>query len=175
MMKILKFMKKILFEESQKNVQIIAIVPAVGSTILFGVLSGFQIIMNKPMGNNPAPDWLLLLFFFGSAIGIIVFTSQKLKTKITENEIALSFGVFAKKKVVNKSEIKTISIRKYNAVKEFLGWGVRFNTNERCYTVAGSDGIDIELNDGKHILIGTQKPLDANSVVLNYFQNNTLA
>ncbi|UOE51108.1 hypothetical protein MTO98_08475 [Mucilaginibacter sp. SMC90] len=168
-------MKKVLFEESQKNVQILAVVPAVITTILFGVLSFLQVLLHKPVGNNPAPDWLLLVFFFGSIIGFIVFSSQKLKTQIREDEITVSFGFFARKKVINISEVKSISIRKYDAIKEFLGWGVRFNLSERCYTVAGSDGIEIELVNGKRILVGTQKPLDADLAILNYLPNKIIA
>lgn len=162
-------MKKILFQESQKNIQVLAIVPAVLVTILFGILSFMQIILHKQMGNNPAPNWLLLLFFLGSPLMLYLFSSQTLKTLITEDEIIVSFGFFTSKRVVNINEISNLSVRKYDALKEFLGWGVRTNGENNCYTVKGNDGLEISLSNGKRILIGTKKPIEIQNIINDNF------
>ena len=118
------------------------------------------------MGNHPAPDWLLLLFFVLTSAFSIVFYFQKLKTSITNRAVYVSFGIFASQKVFPLTDIKSIEIRKYDGMNEFSGWGVKSNSNEQSYTVSGNEGVEIELkNGGKKILIGTQKPLEMQKVI----------
>lgn len=158
-------MKKILFEESQRHNILIALIPGGIAALIFGCLSYVQVVLHHPVGNHPAPTWLLLLFFLGSLAGVAVFSLQTLKLKITRDEIEISFGVFAQKRIIKMSDVKAINVRKYDALKEFWGWGVRFNARGKCYTVSGDEGIDIELSNGERILVGTKKMAEADKAI----------
>jgi hypothetical protein len=58
---------------------------------------------------------------------------------------------------VKWEELQNIQVRKYNAVKEFGGWGIRFNfAGEKAYTIRGKEGVQLVLKSGKKFLIGTQ-------------------
>ncbi len=48
----------------------------------------------------------------------------------------------------------------YSPLGEYGGWGIRYGWNGKAYNVSGNQGIQLELNEGKRILIGTQSPLD---------------
>jgi hypothetical protein len=128
-------MKSILFKESQKNILIIAIVPAVLTSLLFGLMAIAQIVFHKPIGNHPAPSSMLVSICVLSIIGIIVFSKQKLEMKITQDEIQLSFGLFAAPKTIQIQDVKNARVREYDAISEFLGWGVKFNNKENDYPV----------------------------------------
>jgi hypothetical protein len=141
-------------------------IAAILSTIFFGVFCVVQIGLSKPIGNHPAPDALLIVFFAGSVISIFLAWYQKLVFIITEDEIHISFGMLTSSRVIKMSDVKNISTRKYNAMKEFWGWGVRFRNNITCFTVSGSDAIEIELKNGEKLLIGTQKMAEAGGVIL---------
>jgi len=157
-------MEKILFKETQKY--IVLMVAAVLSTVFFGVFCVIQIGFGKPVGNHPAPDALLIVFFAVSVGTIFLAWYQKLIVTITEEEIQISFGILTSNKVIKISDIKNISTRKYNAMKEFWGWGVRFKDNTTCFTVSGSDAVEIELKSGEKLLVGTQKIGEAEEAVL---------
>ena len=159
-------MDKVLFEETQRSKILIAF--AVIAALFFGVLSVVQIGFNHAIGNHPAPGWLLLLFFAGSLAGTVFFYFQKLKLRITADRIQVSFGVLTATTVIQAGDIKTIKLRKYNAMKEFMGWGVRYNGNERCFTVSGDDGLEIELANNNKILIGTQQPERLRTIIDGY-------
>ena len=96
----------------------------------------------------------------------IVLYFQYLKTSITNRVVYVSFGIFASQRVFPLADIKSISIRKYDGMNEFSGWGVKANPNEQSYTESGNEGIEIELkSSGKKILIGTQKPAEMQKVI----------
>ncbi len=56
-------------------------------------------------------------------------------------------------------DISKAYIREYKPVAEYGGWGVRgfFSSSGRAYNVSGNVGLQVELKNGKKILIGTQK------------------
>ena len=149
-------MDKILFKEIQRNA--ILIVVASVFAVFFGILVIVQVIMGKPIGNHPAPNGLLIAFFVVCGLSIIFFSKQKLILVITEKQISISYGLLTSEIKINNADINSIKIRKYDALKEFLGWGVRYNENESCFTVSGDNALEIELVSGEKFLIGTQKP-----------------
>ncbi|WP_183575964.1 hypothetical protein HDF18_18910 [Mucilaginibacter sp. X5P1] len=157
-------MGKILFKETQKYA--VLMVAAMLSTIFFGVFCVIQIVLGKPVGNHPAPDALLIVFFVVSVATIFLAWYQKLVFIITEDELHISFGILTSSKTIKMSDVKNISTRKYNAMKEFWGWGVRFRKNITCFTVSGSDAVEIELKSGEKLLVGTQKMTEVAAVVL---------
>lgn len=56
------------------------------------------------------------------------------------------------------SDISEIYIRKYEALKEYFGWGFRIGPNGTGYIVAGDTGIQIILKNGSRVLVTTQRP-----------------
>ncbi len=139
--------------------------------IIFGVLSFIQIVLKKQVGNHPAPSWLLVVIFIATASFAVVFNMQRLKTTITNQAIKVSFGIFMSPKIFLLSDIKSITMRKYDGMSEFRGWGVKGNANEQSYTVSGDDGIEIELKSGgKKILIGTHEAAQMQEVIGKYLK-----
>jgi len=60
-------------------------------------------------------------------------------------------------------------LRKYNPILEYGGWGVRtqwgIRWNSIAYNAWGNKGLQLELSNGKQILIGTRKPLEMYEVL----------
>lgn len=160
-------MEKTYITETQ-SFKFLIIIPAIFS-VLLGVLCYFQLVLHRPMGNHPAPNAVLVLFFILSFGGIYFFISQKLICTITDKAVYVSFGILTSAQIFLLTDIKSITVRKYDGLGEFMGWGVRYSANEDCYTVSGSYGIEIEV-DNRHskILIGTQKPEEMQAVISKY-------
>ncbi len=119
-----------------------------------------QIILKKPFGNNPAPDpvmimiWVIFGLFFPA-----LFYSIKLVTEVRYDGLFVRFfplQFHAHK--ISYGEIKNYEVRTYSALKEYGGYGIRLGARGKAYNVYGNKGIQIEFQDGKQLLVGTQRP-----------------
>lgn len=103
----------------------------------------------------------------------LIFLFQ-LKTRIDEKGIHYQFFPFHLKfKLITWQEIKSANVRTYDAITEYGGWGLKggFFWNKSKGTtinVSGDIGIQLELKNGKKLLIGTQKESEAKSVLETY-------
>ena len=167
-------MSKVLFEETQRNI-IFFIIP-IPLAVAFGAMAAIQIISGKPIGNKPAPDAALVIIFILMAAFAFFIGRQKLKTKITPDEITYSSEIFFSGETVTRfSDVKSISIRKYKPMKEFMGWGVKWNSTTDCFTMSGDVGLELTLANNKKILIGTQKPAELQLVLETYFKDKLVS
>jgi hypothetical protein len=97
----------------------------------------------------------------------------RLKTEIYKEGISVQFiPVHFKPKQIVWSEIEEYYIREYSPLKEYGGWGVRYNFTGKniAYNISGKTGLQLVLNNGKKILIGTQKPQEM-ELVLDKLRN----
>ena len=105
-------------------------------------------------------DLIITLGIMCLVIAPIIF--MKLKTRIDNLGIHYQFFPFhLKPKLITWNEMEKVYVRKYNAVTEYGGWGLKggFFYKEKgiAYNVSGNLGIQIELKKGKKILIGTKQ------------------
>jgi hypothetical protein len=49
-------------------------------------------------------------------------------------------------------------IRTYSPLAEYGGWGIRIGLKGRAYNVAGNQGLQLVLHNGRKVLIGTAEP-----------------
>ncbi|WP_181374569.1 hypothetical protein [Polaribacter aquimarinus] len=98
----------------------------------------------------------------------------KLKTRIDENGIHYQFFPFHFSfKTISWKEIKNAHVRNYDPIGEYGGWGLKggfpFNKKKgKAINVKGDIGIQLELQNNKKILIGTQKEIEAKQVLKTY-------
>lgn len=115
----------------------------------------FNLIYQK--GEFTGISGALCIGFIVSGLAIIV-TNTKMVTQIRDDGIYVRFPPFQAgyKKILWK-DIKQVYLRKYNAVSEYMGWGIRTGPMGKAYIVAGDIGIQIVLKNNYKILIGTQQ------------------
>lgn len=102
------------------------------------------------------------LFYIIPVFILLVLASMKLETQIDADGIYYRlFPIHLRERMINWPEIDTIFIRKYKPLLEYggFGWGnsLRFG---RAYNISGSWGIQIVFNDGRKLLLGTQKYIE---------------
>lgn len=111
------------------------------------------------------------------ASGLLIFFF-KLKTRIDEKGIYYQFFPFHfKYKLISWNEIENAFVRTYDPIGEYGGWGLKggafWNSGKgKCINVSGDVGIQLELTNGKKLLIGTQKKIDAKKVLESYINKN---
>ena len=61
--------------------------------------------------------------------------------------------------------ISKAEVRKYNPITEFGGWGYRWGFGGTAVNISGNMGLQLDLSNGKKLLIGTQGPDELRSVL----------
>ena len=93
---------------------------------------------------------------------IFLFLVMNLKTEITQKEINMNFFPFVKKKIEWK-DVKEAKVINYGFVG---GWGIRLFTDYgTVYNTRGNKGLALKLQNGKRLVIGTQREDELKSVI----------
>jgi hypothetical protein len=161
-------MQIIYYNEIQKvtNRWIWLLVATISIIFIYGITD--QLIFQHPFGKNPAPDWVLLL------LGLIPFSLLMLlyfldfSFQLNEEGVNYQFYPFhLSPRLIKWEDIAGIYVRKYKAVKEYGGWGIRTLSFKKniAYNISGNYGLQIELKNGKKILLGTQNPEDLEKII----------
>jgi len=160
------------FKEEQKFTQpLIYIGLTIATLVIFTPIikewnSISQLPLNKQLGSLSG----------GVILGLmaILFLFLKLRTRIDEKGISFKFTPFHFKSIlIHWKEVDKAYLRKYNAISEYGGWGIKggipwVKGNGRAYNVKGNIGLQLELRNGKRILIGTQKKNEVEAVLKRY-------
>jgi hypothetical protein len=144
---------------------------AVGAfNVLFIYAIVQQIFLGIDFGPKPAPDYVLILVELIFLLLFIFLISIKLKTSITDTGIYYRFIPFQfKETVIEWHELKDAYIRAYDSFHEYGGWGIRTGstrTGKAINTSASSNqGLQLQFNDGKLLLIGTRRPDEIQMII----------
>lgn len=128
----------------------IVLVPCISALIYIG----FKVFRNWPMsGTN-------MLIFGAIALALVLvpvfMLSIKMITEVKNDAIHIRFFPL-KREVISFSEIAKCDARQYSPIKEYGGWGIRYGTKGMAYNVSGDRGVQLELTNGKQLLIGSQR------------------
>jgi hypothetical protein len=111
------------------------------------------------MHRYPAPlgvKWLILIVPTLLTVG--VFALLRLETHLDAEGISYRFYPLGWRRLA-WAEIRSAQVRQYSPVGEYGGWGYRrASATSHAYNVAGDYGLQLELNSGHRILLGTQQP-----------------
>lgn len=165
----------ILFKESQRFKQIllwvllISIFVFVSIPAIYGLIK--QLFWGEPFGNRPMSNEGLIVVTTVSVLIpffiIILFGIMKLETVIKSDGIYVRFFPFhTKYKYFSLAELNKCYVRKYSAVGEYGGWGMKGWGNNKSLSVSGDQGIQLEIKEGKKLLIGTHDSDEVSKVLL---------
>jgi len=166
----------VIFQETQRFRQwwvwLIALVPAALS--IGGLL--YQETTGKPFGNNPAASEEYIVIIATALLVPLLFLVFKLETKITGGSVSYRFFPFHMKwRVLTFDQIRHWETRTYKPLAEYGGWGLRYGSGGWCYNVSGNKGLQLVKQDGKRLLIGTQRPEELASALNEVFPQTPAA
>jgi hypothetical protein len=151
----------VLFFEEQRMRQkwvwlIVGIVTAIGWAAFIQ-----QIVFGNPVGNRPAPNYVVWLVFILFGIGMPwLMYSLKLITRVQPSQVVVRFRPLLTRRFPIE-DIVSCAARTYRPMREFGGWGLRFSPKYgRAYNMHGNRGVQLVLKQGRKILIGSQRPED---------------
>ncbi len=120
--------------------------------------------VDPPMSTTES-FWFFFSVLAVPALLLLWLNSVKQIVTITDDAITVfQRGVHFKPKVINRSDITSMTIRKLNAFGEFGGWGIRYGFNKKWgYIWGGDHAIDLMMKDGRRYVISV---VDSESVIV---------
>ena len=160
----------ILFSETQKFKQwwIWVLLLSINLIFLYGIYK--QVILGQQFGDNPGSNAMLISTTVVTFLVTILFANIHLDTIIKEDGIYVRFfPVHIKYKYISWESISKSYVRKYNAILEYGGWGLRIGLfgKGRAFNIEGNKGLQLELDNGKKLLLGTQKADELTDVLVS--------
>lgn len=161
-------MEKVLFTEEQRYTQwwlyIIMLASLLSVLVPFSIGIYQQVVLDEPFGDKPISTGGLAVTGVFSvlimALTVLIIFKSKLKTKVTNEALWVSFPPLMRKwKQIVPEEIERYEIRTYRAKREYGGYGLRKGRRRHgaAYTISGNIGVQLYFKNGKKLLIGTQK------------------
>ncbi len=88
------------------------------------------------------------------AVALLLY-SMKLTVQVDSETVRIRFFPFLNKNIA-LTDIVRWEARAYRPILEYGGWGIRSSFRKGwAYNVSGNQGVQLELANGKHILIGS--------------------
>jgi hypothetical protein len=133
--------------------------------ILFGYGLYQQLLLGRPWGNNPLPNgWLLATSLFAILIptlALVLLASARLVVEVRPEALRVRFAPFHRRpRTFDLAQIESAEARTYRPIVEYGGWGLRWSFGGRgsAYSVSGNKGVQLLLQDGRRLLIGSRRP-----------------
>lgn len=132
-------------------------------TGVFGYGIVQQIVMGRPWGDHPLSDTGLLIV---AAIAILVLgvglplvlIFLKLVTEVRRDGIFVALWPIARR-LIPFREIRSFGAKTYRPIRDYGGWGYRVGRQgSRAFNAMGDRGVEVELRDGRIVMIGSQRP-----------------
>jgi hypothetical protein len=144
------------FEEVQRFRQKWLVAVLLGTALLvFYALRGAPALISIPV------------YFLVLGVLALVFASS-LKTRVEEDAVSVRFFPFhLSPRRFEFDVIESFHAENYSPIREFGGWGVRWRpfSGKIAYNVSGSEGVRLKLENGKQVVIGSQKPEELEAAI----------
>jgi hypothetical protein len=127
---------------------------------LWGLIQ--QVVFDKPWGTKPAGDLALILINLGNLMLLFFLFSIRLELRLTDEGISYRMGpIQLRWRNIPWTGIQSARLVKYDGIRDYLGYGWRYSRkNGWCYTISGTDGLELILTDQSRILLGTHRRKD---------------
>lgn len=159
-------MDQIIFKETQRFLQkwVWALIILILGIFAYAFVQ--QIILDKPFGNHPMPNGILILTGLVPIGLLLLFHYTRLETEIRRDGLYYRFFPLHRKfRKIDWQEVRVFGIRKYRPIKEYGGWGIRCSASGKAFNVSGNMGLLLELKNNQKVLFGTQKPRELENAI----------
>ena len=154
-----------LFEEVQRFRQPWIILLLLGISLftigIFIVGMYQQFVLGEPWGDQPMLDTGLILFSsviiaVVLLVNLIVF-GMTLTVRVQGSGLYIRYWPFIRR-FIPWDQIDSYKSITYNPMLDYGGWGIKGFGKRMAYNVSGNRGLQLELNNGRHLLLGSQSP-----------------
>jgi hypothetical protein len=129
-----------------------------------------QLIIGEPWGNRPMSSTGLLvtglLSILSCAMLTLLFRTLQLVTEVRRDGLFIRFYPFHRSfRQVPLERVVRHTVVTYKPLRNYGGYGIRYGLSGKAYNVSGNRGVRLEFSDGKHLLIGSQRPEELDAAI----------
>jgi hypothetical protein len=101
--------------------------------------------------------WLSVLLFVIGLPSVVFYGGQR--TVITRDNLTVRWGMLGLKVLrLKMDDISEDVLHKFAPLRDFGGYGIRFNRDMKAYYLRGDQGVKITMKNGKKYLVGSDHP-----------------
>lgn len=105
-------------------------------------------------GKSP---WISILTLAGAAAAFLFYGG--IRVLVTREQITVTLGLLGLKLLsLPLGEVAEARVHKFSPLKDFGGYGIRFNREMKAYFLRGNTGVKLTTRVGKKYLIGSDTP-----------------
>ena len=127
-----------------------------------------------------APNFVQIILNIAVGVGVpiaiaVLFWIVKLETIVRTDGLYVRFIPFHwRYKRYPAEDLSEYYARKYKPIIEYGGWGIRCSLGKRgrAYNVSGNKGVQLMFQNGKKLLIGSQKPDELEAAIKSIKQSS---
>lgn len=121
-----------------------------------------QLIQGHPVGNRPAPDWVLWLVWLLAGIVLPwLLYSVALRVEVLSDSVSIAFVtslVPLLRVTISLEKILSAEAVTYRPIRDYGGWGLRVGRKGLAYNVSGNRGVRLKMREGRDVLVGSKEP-----------------
>jgi len=134
---------------------------AIGLAALAWAFFVQQIVLGRDVATRPAPDIVVWAILVLVGVGLPTLVALlRLTVEVDDQELRCTYRPFFTRRIPLDS-IQRVEARTYRPILEYGGWGIRWWPRHGwAYTLAGNQGVQLHFDDGRKLLIGTDRPAE---------------
>lgn len=119
-----------------------------------------QIVLGNPIGNNPAPDSVMIILWLVIGIGFpFALYAMKLIIKIDSESFNYRlFPLHIRMHSYRLADIESMETVTYRPILDFGGWGIRWGRKGKGYIISGKKGIKVHFRTGRPVYFSSDEP-----------------
>ena len=125
---------------------------------VLAVISCRQIVWHHPWGNPAVTNGNLLFLTILTLFVYIRLITVRLVTELRPELLSVAMKGFWRRINVPVADIRAAAAVEYDPISEYGSYGIRSGPRGEAYIAAGNQAVQLELGDGRKLLIGSQQP-----------------
>jgi Family of unknown function (DUF6141) len=125
-------------------------------------IAGFLLWLNFPPKSSGGAQIPLLALGIGtvSALAVLILVlCAKLTTEVNRSGLYIQYFPFhLSPRRIPLEHVILIEIKTYRPLRDYGGYGIRYNAAGKAYNVSGDRGVNLKFTTGRDLLIGSQRP-----------------
>jgi hypothetical protein len=117
-----------------------------------------QLVWHHPFGTPPVSNGGILFLTVLSLLVYVRLITVRLVTDLRAAEIAVGLRGLWRKRRIPLDQVRRARAVEYDPIRDFGGYGFRSGRRGQAYIARGNRGVELELRDGRKVLIGSQDP-----------------
>lgn len=140
----------------QTRLRILTAIPPVALTL--GAV--WQVALGHPWGKQPMSDAGLIVWSIFLWLVYLRLMLVKLITEIRPGELRVRMRGLWRSIRIPLEKVKTAAVVTFDPVRDWGGYGFRSTKKGTAYLAGGGEGVELRLNSGALILIGSRRPTE---------------